>query len=78
MKEIENISVAFDVLPNGKSVPIGRQFVSCNMVFNVKMEDFRQKVGLVAGGHMTKVLATITYASIKIDSWNSLDDCYLQ
>ena len=33
------------------------------MVFNVKMEDFRHKARLVAG-HMTKVLATITYASI--------------
>ena len=34
------------------------------MVFDVKMEDFRQKTRLVAGGHMTKALATIMYASI--------------
>ena len=34
------------------------------MVFNVKMEDFICKARLVAGGHITKALATITYASI--------------
>ena len=34
------------------------------MVFNIKMEDFRHKAGLVAGGHMTKAPATITYASV--------------
>ena len=34
------------------------------MVFDVKMEDFRQKVQLVAGGHMTKAPPTITYASV--------------
>ena len=34
------------------------------MVFDVKMEDFRRKAWLVAGGHVTKAPATITYASI--------------
>ena len=34
------------------------------MVFDIKMEDFIQKARLVAGGHMTKSPATITYASI--------------
>ena len=34
------------------------------MVFDVKMEDFRCKARLVVGCHMTKALATITYASI--------------
>ena len=34
------------------------------MVFDIKMEDFRQKARLVAGGHITKALATITYASV--------------
>ena len=54
-KEMENVRVTFEVLPDGRSVPI-------NMVFNIKMEDFRLKVRLVAGGQMTKALATITYA----------------
>ncbi len=34
------------------------------MIFDIKMEDFRRKARLVAGGHMTKAPATITYASI--------------
>ena len=34
------------------------------MIFDIKMEDFRRKARLVAGGHMTKAPATITYASV--------------
>ncbi len=34
------------------------------MIFDVKMEDFRQKARLVAGGHLTIAPATITYASV--------------
>ena len=42
-KEMENVRVAFEVLPDGKSGPIGNQFASCHMVFNIKMKDFRHK-----------------------------------
>ena len=34
------------------------------MIFDIKMEDFRRKARLVAGGYMTKAPTTITYASI--------------
>ena len=34
------------------------------MIFDIKMEDFRHKARLVAGGHLTKAPATITYASV--------------
>ena len=34
------------------------------MVFDIKMEDFRQKARLVAGGHITETPATIMYASV--------------
>ncbi len=34
------------------------------MIFDVKMEDFSQKARLVAGGHMTDVPPTVTYASV--------------
>ena len=63
-KEMENVRMTFEIISDGKPVPIGHQFVQCHMVFNVKMEDFRQKSRLVAGGHMTKALATIIYASV--------------
>jgi hypothetical protein len=34
------------------------------MIFDMKMEDFRQKARLVADGHQTKAPSTITYASV--------------
>ena len=34
------------------------------MIFDIKMEDFCRKTQLVAGGHMTYALKTITYASV--------------
>ena len=40
-KEMENVTVAFKVLPDGKEVPTGHQFVQCHNVFDIKMEDFR-------------------------------------
>ena len=61
---MNDVRVAFKILPDGKPVPIGHQFVQCHMVFDIKMEDFRRKARLVAGGYMTKTLATIMYASV--------------
>jgi hypothetical protein len=43
---------------------IGYQKIPCHMIFDVKMEDFRQKARLVAGGHLTEAPATIIYASV--------------
>ena len=63
-KELKNVRVAFDMLPEGESAPIGYQFVKCHLVFDIKMEDFRRKAHLVAGGHMTDAPVTITYASV--------------
>ena len=40
-KEMENVRVVFEILPDGKLVHIGHQFVQCDMVFDIKMEDFR-------------------------------------
>ena len=34
------------------------------MVFDIKIEDFRQKSRLVTGSHMTKAQDTITYISV--------------
>jgi hypothetical protein len=63
-KEMKEIRIAFNILPDGHSTPIGYQKIPCHMIFDVKMEDFRQKARLVAGGHRTKPPATITYASV--------------
>ena len=62
--EMKNVRAAFKILPNGTSAPNGYQKISCHMIFDMKMEDFRRKAWLVAGGHNTKAPPTITYASI--------------
>ncbi len=43
MKEMREVHIAFNILPGGSTVPIGCQKIPCHMVFDVKMEDFRQK-----------------------------------
>ncbi len=63
-KEMSEVRIAFNILPDGGSAPIGYQKIPCHMIFEVKMEDFRQKARLVAGGHLTEAPATITYASV--------------
>ena len=61
---MENVRVAVKVLPDGKSVSIGHQFVLCHMVFDIKMEDFRGKARFVAGGQMIEAPATIIYTNV--------------
>ncbi len=63
-KEMKDVCVTFKILLDGQSAPIGYQKTPCHMIFDIKMEDFRCKARLVAGGHMTKAPATITYASV--------------
>ena len=43
VSDMNNVKVAFYVLPDGYNAPIGHQFVKCRMIFDVKMEDFRRK-----------------------------------
>jgi len=52
------------MLDEGELVPRDHQFVRCHLIFDVKMEDFWRKAPFVAGGHMTKSPATLTYASV--------------
>ena len=60
-----NFKVAFKILDDDESVPRNHQFFKCHNIFDVKMENFRRKARLVAGGHMTKVPATVTYTGIE-------------
>ena len=63
-KEMKNVRVAFKLTDNidGKET-IGFQKIKCHMIFTVKM-DFTRKARFVAGGHMTKPPAAITYSSV--------------
>ncbi len=63
-KEMKDVHIAFKILLDRQSAPIGYQKIPCHMIFDIKMEDFRCKARLVAGGHMTKAPANITYASV--------------
>ncbi len=63
-REMTEVPKAFKVLPEGQNAPIGYQKIPCHIVFDVKMEDFKCKTCLVAGGHRTEAPTTITYASI--------------
>ncbi len=51
-KEMREVRIAFNILPDGGSAPIGYQKIPCHKIFDVKMEDFKQKARLVAGGHI--------------------------
>jgi hypothetical protein len=42
-KEMKDVRVAFKILPDWQSAPIGYQKIPCHMIFDVKMEDFRRK-----------------------------------
>ena len=61
---MKNVRIAFKILKDGEQPPPGHQFIRCHMIFDIKMEDFRRKARLVAGGHMTDAPLTITHASV--------------
>ena len=64
LKEITNVRVAFDILKDGDCAPIGHKQINCHLIYDVKMEDFRRKGLLVAGGHMTVTSKCMTYSSV--------------
>ena len=61
---MKNVRIAFDILPNGKRAPNEYNQIQCHMIFDVKIEDFRQKARLVAGGHMTEAPKCMPYSSV--------------
>ena len=40
-KEMREVRIAFNILPDGGSAFIGYQKIPCHMIFDIKMEDFR-------------------------------------
>ena len=52
------------LFPRARSHPMCVSMSNCHMVFDIKMEDFQRKACLVAGGHMTHTLDTITYSCV--------------
>ena len=93
-KEMRNVAVAFEILPNGQSAPPGWKKSSGHLVFDVKM-DFTRKARWVKDGHRTpdpdkstfagvvsrdSVRIALTYAALNEISVNAADiqNAYLQ
>jgi hypothetical protein len=63
-KEMKNMRIAFKCLNPGEHVPLGYKRMKCHIIFDIKIEDFRRKAHMVAGGHMTSAPTIMTYASV--------------
>jgi hypothetical protein len=61
---MKNVKIAFKILNGEEAVPPTYQKITCRMIFNVKMEDFRHKARFVAGGHTTDIPHAMTYESV--------------
>ena len=63
-KEIKNVKVAFKLLAEGESPPVGSKKIPYHLVFDVKF-DLTRKSRMVAGGHRNKdIPAYTTYSSV--------------
>jgi hypothetical protein len=40
-KKMKEVCIAFNILPDVHSAPIGYQKIPCHLIFDVKLEDFR-------------------------------------
>jgi hypothetical protein len=58
------VLVAFKIMEADEELPPGYQQICCHMIFDLKIEDFRRKARLVAGGHMTEAPSVLTYSSV--------------
>ena len=56
-KEMQNFRVEFRIMKSGQKEPVGYQFLRCHGIWDVKLDSFKRKFRLVAGGHMTKAPA---------------------
>ena len=63
-KEMKNVRVAFKIMEDGKDPPPGYSFMNCHMVFDIKLDGFKRKARLVAGGHVLDPPAGLTYSSV--------------
>jgi hypothetical protein len=63
-KEMTNVRIAFKIQEDGVQAPPGYQYMDCHMIFDIKLDGFKRKARMVAGGHMTDTPAVMTYASV--------------
>jgi hypothetical protein len=63
-KEMKDVCIAFKCLNPCERAPFDYKWIKCHMIFDIKIEDFRRKARMVAGGHMTSAPTIMTYASV--------------
>jgi hypothetical protein len=63
-KEMKNVGIAFKVLEDDTKVPVGYEFMQCHIIFDIKIDGFKRKARMVAGGHMLDAPAVSTYSSV--------------
>ena len=61
-KELENVRVAFNVLPDENKAPTDHQFLHHHMAFNMKMKDFKHKARFVTAVNMSEALLPLCMA----------------
>ena len=64
VKEMENMKVTFQAIPNGEKVLNGYQCVNRHMVFDIQMEDFHREAHQMVRGHVTHTPDSITYSNV--------------
>ena len=63
-KEINAVMIAFKILDEGEKPPPTYQEIICHTIFDIKMEDLRQKAQYIAGGHATAAPPALKYAGV--------------
>lgn len=62
-KKMENLGIAFDILPDHKAPPVGYKRASGGLIFDVKM-DFTRKARWVKHGYKTPNPVGLNYAGV--------------
>ncbi len=63
-KEMKDVRIAIKCLNPGERAPLDYKWIKCHMIFDIKIENFRRKARMVAGGHMTGAPTIMNYASV--------------
>ena len=56
-KEMKTVKVAFQFLPEGAAKPVGREYIGCHLVFDVKQGTLQRKCRFVAEGQGQRPLS---------------------
>jgi hypothetical protein len=63
-RELKNARIAFKIINGDEAIPPTYQDITCHMIFDVKMEDFRCNAHVVAGRHTMDTPHAMMYAII--------------